>query len=151
LGIPGAQPERSPRERSIEHKFLTPVFGTSWPSRGLSGKIRRFAYPKYSEGRAAHWLLLLGADRVDVLENRLRGLASRRPDRLIAETGVRAERHSSRGPHRTDRAHQALDPLVVAAPWLLGAAVTYSDSPGWWRRAPSAPRTPPSRRGTSPP
>ncbi|MEV6844566.1 hypothetical protein [Actinoplanes sp. NPDC051411] len=124
--FPERQPERWPRERSIEHKFLTPVFGTSCPPRGLSGKIRRFAYAKYSEGRAAHWLLLLGADRVDVLESRLRGLVSGRPDRLIAETGIRAERNASRGPHRTDRIHQAFDPLVVAAPWLLGAAITYA-------------------------
>jgi hypothetical protein len=124
--FPERQPERWPRERSIEHKFLTPVFGTSCPPRGLSGKIRRFAYARYSEGRAAHWLLLLGADRVDVLESRLRALASGHPDRLIRETGVRAERNSSRGPHRSDRVHQALDPLVVAAPWLLGAGVTYA-------------------------
>jgi hypothetical protein len=124
--FPERQPERWPRERSIEHKFLTPVFGTSCPPRGLSGKIRRFAYARYSEGRAAHWLLLLGADRVDVLVSRLRALASGHPDRLIRETGVRAERNSSRGPHRSDRAHQALDPLVVAAPWLLGAGVTYA-------------------------
>ncbi|MDT5133954.1 MAG: hypothetical protein QOE41_3265, partial [Mycobacterium sp.] len=62
--FPERQPEKWPRERSIEHRFLTPVFGTSTPPRGMSGAIRRFAY-RYSEGRAAHWLLLLGADRVD--------------------------------------------------------------------------------------
>jgi hypothetical protein len=33
-----------PRERSIEHEFLTPVFGTSTPPRGLSGVVRRYAY-----------------------------------------------------------------------------------------------------------
>jgi hypothetical protein len=124
--FPERQPERWPRERSIEHKFLTPVFGTSCPPRGLSGKIRKFAYARYSEGRAAHWLLLLGADRVDVFESRLRSIGEGRPDRLIAETGIKAERYGKRGPHRTDRGHQALDPFVVAAPWLLGAAVTYA-------------------------
>jgi len=124
--FPERQPERWPRERSIEHKFLTPVFGTSCPPRGLSGKIRRFAYARYSEGRAAHWLLLLGADRVDVAESRLRSLREGRPDRLIAETGIRAEAAGGRGPGRADRRHQALDPLVVAAPWLVGAAVTYA-------------------------
>lgn len=124
--FPERQPEKWPRERSIEHKFLTPVFGTSCPPRGLSGRIRRFAYARYSEGRAAHWLLLLGADRVDVVESRLLALASGRPDRLIAETGIRAERSGSRDRHRADRVHHALDPLVVAAPWLLGAAATYA-------------------------
>src|SRR3954454_17325547 len=63
--FPERQPEKWPRERSIEHKFLPPVFGTSTPPRGLSGVIRKHAYKKYSEGRAAHWLLLLAADRVD--------------------------------------------------------------------------------------
>jgi len=129
--FPERQPERWPRERSIEHKFLTPVFGTSCPPRGASGRIRRFAYAKYSEGRAAHWLLLMAADRVDVLESRVRSVASRRPDNVVAETGVQAEfaRHglSSRfGRNRTDQKHQALDPLIVAAPWLVGAGVTYA-------------------------
>jgi hypothetical protein len=50
-----------PRERSIEHAMLPPVFGTTCPPKGLSGVIRRHAYAKYSEARAAHWLLLLAA------------------------------------------------------------------------------------------
>ena len=128
--FPERQPERWPRERSIEHAYLTPVFGTSCPPRGLSGRIRRFAYERYSEGRAAHWLLLLAGDRVDVLESRLRSLATGHPDRLIAETGIRGEltghgRASRADPHRADRAHHPLDPVVVAAPWLLGAGVAY--------------------------
>ena len=35
--FPERQPEKWPRERSIEHKFLTPVFGTCCPPKGLSG------------------------------------------------------------------------------------------------------------------
>ena len=66
--FPDRQPEKWPRERSVEHKFLTPVFGTSCPPTGLSGAIRKVAYRRYSEGRAAHWLLLLAADRVDAGE-----------------------------------------------------------------------------------
>lgn len=107
--FPERQPERWPRERSIEHKFLTPVFGTSCPPRGLSGAIRKYSYRKYSEARAAHWLLLLAADRVDTLEHGTRGA-----------TGLGAERLRS-GPPKP--AHQLLDPLVVAAPWLAGAAL----------------------------
>ena len=33
----GNQPEKWPGERSIEHKFLTPVFGTSCPPRACPG------------------------------------------------------------------------------------------------------------------
>src|SRR4051794_10745129 len=61
------------REKSTEHKSLTPVFGTSCPPRGLSGLIRRYAYT-LSEGRAAHWTLLVFADRVDVIEGAIMGL-----------------------------------------------------------------------------
>src|ERR671921_1000976 len=60
--FPERQPEKWPRERSIEHAFVTPVFGTAQPPTGLSGAIRKFSYARYSEGRAAHWLLLVLAD-----------------------------------------------------------------------------------------
>src|SRR5919112_4556037 len=63
--FPERQEERRPRERSIEHKFLTPVFGTSCPPKGLSGAMRRYSYRRFSEARAAHWLILVVADRVD--------------------------------------------------------------------------------------
>src|ERR687889_174112 len=89
--FPERQPEKWPRERSIEHEFLTPVFGTSCPPRGLSGVIRKYAYRRYSEARAAHWLLLLVADRVDAKESLLRSLLSTRPDNPVTETGVLSE------------------------------------------------------------
>jgi hypothetical protein len=122
--FPERQPEKWPRERSIEHKFLTPVFGTSCPPKGISGAIRRYAYKKYSEGRAAHWLLLMAADRVDVAESTLQSFASLHPDNPITETGLLSEftHHgvSSRfGHNRADVRHQLLDPIIVAAPWVL--------------------------------
>jgi hypothetical protein len=128
--FPERQPERWPRERSIEHKFLTPVFGTSCPPRGLSGAIRKYSYAKYSEGRAAHWLLLLAADRVDAVESALRSLVTLRPDNPITETGVRAElsHHglgSRLGRNRADVVHHPLDPVIVAAPWIAGAGLAY--------------------------
>jgi hypothetical protein len=129
--FPERQPEKWPRERSIEHKFLTPVFGTACPPKGLSGVIRRYSYRKYSEGRAAHWLLLLAADRVDTVESTLRSIATRHPDNPITETGVLSEftHHglaSRRGQGRADVRHHLLDPIIVAAPWVLGGAVGYA-------------------------
>lgn len=128
--FPERQPEKWPRERSVEHAFLTPVFGTSTPPAGVSGAIRRYAY-KYSEGRAAHWLLLLAADRVDAGEHHLKSLATLHPDNPVTETGVLSEfsRHgiSSRfGQRRADVKHQWIDPVLVAGPWLLAAAATVS-------------------------
>ncbi|MFB1298283.1 hypothetical protein ACAG24_022470 [Mycobacterium sp. pW049] len=126
--FPDRQAETTPREKSIEHRFLTPVFGTAQPLRGLSGAVRRAAY-RYSEGRAAHWLILLLGDRIDVLESRILAALSGRPDRMIAELGLRAEitrggRRSRWGRGRTDVQHMWMDPVLVAGPWLvLGAVV----------------------------
>ena len=127
--FPERQPEKRPRERSIEHAFLTPVFGTSCPPKGLSGMMRRYAYT-FSEARAAHWLLLLAADRVDALEAHLRSLLTLRPDNPITETGVLSElsHHgiSSRlGRKRADLVHQPLDPIIVAAPWVVAGGAAY--------------------------
>jgi hypothetical protein len=124
---PEQQPELVPRERSIEHARLTPVFGTAQPLHGVSGAIRRHAYAAYSEGRAAHWLLLIAADRVDAVEQHLASLASPHPDNPVTETGVLAEgrRHGLRSRtegHRVDTHHAWIDPLVVAGPFVLAAA-----------------------------
>jgi hypothetical protein len=129
--MPERQEERWPRERSIEHAFLTPVFGTSSPPKGLSGVLRRYAYRSFSEARAAHWLILLSADRVDAVESVLRSWVTLHPDNPLTESGVLSElrRHpvSSRlGQKRADLAHQALDPVLNAAPWVGAAALGYS-------------------------
>jgi hypothetical protein len=129
--FPERQPEKWPRERSIEHKFLTPVFGTSCPPKGLSGVMRKYAYARFSEGRAAHWLILVAADRVDAVESHLRSLGSLRPDNPITQTGVKSEfsHHgvSSRfGQKRADLVHQPLDPVIVAGPWIAAGAGVYA-------------------------
>jgi len=128
--VPERQVEKRPRERSIEHAILTPVFGTSCPPKGLSGAIRRYAYRRYSEARAAHWLLLLAADRVDVMESTVGSFASGRPDNPVTETGVLSEfgHHGLRsriGRGRADVGHQALDPLIVAAPLVIAGGLAY--------------------------
>jgi hypothetical protein len=67
LMAPEQQSTGRPSAKSALHP-LTPVFGTVVPLRGLSGLIRRFAYtiPDY---KARRWLLLMLADRVDVVEH----------------------------------------------------------------------------------
>jgi hypothetical protein len=125
--FPERQPEKWPRERSIEHEMLTPVFGTSTPPRGLSGAVRRYAY-RYSEGRAAHWLLLILADRIDAVESHLASFLTLRPDNPFTETGIRTEftHHGWRsraGTTRVDNAHAWMDPVIIAGPWLAAGAV----------------------------
>jgi hypothetical protein len=128
--FPEKQPEKWPRERSIEHKFLTPVFGTSCPPKGVSGMMRKYAYRRFSEGRAAHWLILVAADRVDSLGSHLQSLLTLRPDNPITETGVLSEftRHgitSRVGTKRADLTHQPLDVIIIAAPWVVAGAAVY--------------------------
>lgn len=88
---------------------MTPVFGTSTPPKGISGAMRKYAYRKYSEGRAAHWLVLIAADRgVGKPPALLRNSETGQP---VTETGVLSEfsRHgvSSRfGKGRADLSHQ---------------------------------------------
>ena len=69
------EPPRMPPEKAgIVHRkeidALTYVYGTAQPLHGVSGLVRRAAYA-IPETRARHWLLLLMADRLDVLEHRL--------------------------------------------------------------------------------
>jgi hypothetical protein len=137
--FPERQPETYPRERSLEHSALTPVFGTTSPPKGLSGVIRRFAYRRYSEARAAHWLLLVAADRVDALEEHARSFLTLRPDNPVTQTGVRGEVSghgiSSRfGHHRADVAHQSLDPVIVAGPWIAAAGIAFLGARGIAKR-----------------
>ncbi len=124
--FPDRQPGSAGRERSIEHAFVTPVFGTGQPLHGVSGAIRRLAYVRFSEARLAHWLLLIAGDRVEAGGAHLRSFATGRPD--VPATGLRTEltrggAASRRG--RSDVRHQLLDPLVVAGPWVAGAGAAF--------------------------
>ena len=73
---PGAHWERPAQQRDLTAlsrsglRSATPVFGTAAPAHGVSGALRRLAY-RIPERRASRWELLIGADRVDVLEHRL--------------------------------------------------------------------------------
>jgi ferritin-like metal-binding protein YciE len=69
-GPTARQPERKEHLRSPDRDGLTPTFGTGPHPRAASGAMRRMAYamPEY---QARRWMLLMAADRVDVLEHRL--------------------------------------------------------------------------------
>jgi hypothetical protein len=71
---------------SIERPNITAVFGTSVPPSGLSGVIRRFAF-KYSENSYLHWLPLLFADRVNVVEGVLGDLVHGHIPNIFVEKG----------------------------------------------------------------
>ena len=76
--------------KSTEHAKLTPVFGTSCPPTGISGRIRDYAYT-FSEGRLARWLMLIFADRVNVVEGLVDDLAHGHIPNIPKEMGVKSE------------------------------------------------------------
>ena len=75
---------------SIERPGVTRVFGTSTPPKGLSGMIRRYAY-KYSESTYAHWVPLVLADRIGVVEGYIDDLKQGIVPNPFAERGWKAE------------------------------------------------------------
>jgi hypothetical protein len=98
---------------STERPGLTPIFGTAQPPSGLSGAIRRAAF-RWSENDMRHWLLLLAADRVNVVEGIGEDLASGRVPNVLAEMGIKAEwQHNKAG----------LVKKVAIGGAVLGAAV----------------------------
>jgi hypothetical protein len=88
---------RSEVLHSSERPGVTPIFGSPLPPRGPSGWLRRLAFG-YSENDLRHWLVLLFADRVNVVEGLVDDLAHGHVPRLYAETGGRAElKHNPAG------------------------------------------------------
>lgn len=83
--------------KSVEHKWLPAVLGTSTPPSGVSGMMRRAAF-RWSESNWAHWLLLMGADRVNMVEGLAQDLARGHIPNIPKEMGVPAEwRHNKTG------------------------------------------------------
>ena len=76
--------------QSIEYPAMPAVFGTSTPPAGVSGMIRRVAF-KYSESSYLHWLPLVLADRINVVEGILGDLMHARLPNAFAEAGGKAQ------------------------------------------------------------
>ncbi|GAB3528436.1 hypothetical protein GCM10027443_06340 [Pontibacter brevis] len=87
---PPQQPVNIEVLHSIERPNVTAVFGTAMPPTGLSGMLRRYAF-RYGEGSFGHWLPLLLADRVNVVEGVVDDLKSGRMPNIWAEKGMNAK------------------------------------------------------------
>jgi hypothetical protein len=87
---PSLQPHSVEVLMSTEHNRRPAVFGTSTPPSGLSGTIRRRAF-KRSEGKWGHWLMLLMADRINMVEGIVDDLGKGRIPNVPAEMGLRSE------------------------------------------------------------
>ncbi len=109
---------------SNERPNVTSVFGTSTPPSGLSGVIRRIAF-RYSESSYGHWLSLMLADRVGVVEGVVGDLRHGHVPNVFAEGGWTAEwKHNWTG----------LVWRILVRVVLISAAVAYASSRrgGWY-------------------
>ena len=83
--------------KSNERPNLSATFGTVSPPSGLSGAIRRYAFT-FSESEYGHWLPLLVADRVNMVEGIIDDLAHGHIPNIFAEKGWKAEwKHNPKG------------------------------------------------------
>lgn len=87
---PPQQPMTVEVLHSIERPNLTATFGTSVPPSGLSGRIRRKAF-EYSENSYAHWVPLILADRVNMVEGIIDDLKQGTFPNFFKEFGWKAE------------------------------------------------------------
>ncbi len=110
---PSAQPRTVKVFHSTERPGLTPVFGTSVPPSGMSGLLRGAAF-RYSENDVRHWLMLLAADRINVVEGVVDDLAHGHIPNVFAEMGGRAA-------WKHDRAGVIRKAVVVSA--VAGLAI----------------------------
>jgi len=119
LDVPEGELTPQPRDIEVfvspERPGITPLFGTSAPPRGLSGLLRRIAY-KGTENDIRHWLMLLLADRVDMVEGIGEDLAHGKVPNVLAEMGIKAEwEHNKAGLVRK----VAIGAAVAGVAWYL--------------------------------
>jgi hypothetical protein len=115
---PAQQPVDVEVLHSNERPNVSAAFGTSTPPAGLSGMIRRFAF-KYSESSYGHWLPLMLADRVGVVEGYLEDLSRGHVPNVFAERGWKAEWKHNR---------KSLVTRVAVGAVLASAAVAFLSS-----------------------
>ncbi|HEX8329484.1 MAG TPA: hypothetical protein VF629_18245 [Hymenobacter sp.] len=75
---------------SIERPNLSAVVGNAPAPTGLSGMIRRFAF-KFSENEYLHWLPLLAADKINVVEGIIEDISKGTVPNIWAEKGYNAQ------------------------------------------------------------
>lgn len=116
---------------STERPGLTPVFGTSTPPSGLSGLIRGFAF-RLSEGRWAHWLTLLFADRVNMVEGLVNDVVKGHFPNFFKEFGWSAEvKYNPKSLYRRAFLGVGFVGFGVSAVLMLRKKKLAKDAPGW--------------------
>lgn len=110
---PAQQEESVEILQSIERNNRPAVFGTSTPPSGISGVLRRIAF-RYSESDWIHWLTLMAADRINVVEGLFQDLGRLKVPNIPQEMGLRSElAHNRSGLMKKVAISGALIGLVV--------------------------------------
>jgi hypothetical protein len=113
LGYTWERPTQQPVDIEVLHSNERPnvaaTFGTSTPPTGISGVIRREAF-KYSENSYGHWLPLMLADRIGVVEGIIDDFSRGHVPNVFGEMGWKAEWKHNRG--------------ALVTKVLIGAALT---------------------------
>ena len=100
---------------STERPGITQVFGTVQPPSGLSGMLRRAAFTM-TENDIRRWLVLLAADRVNVVEGVIEDLAQGHVPNILGEMGIKSEwQHNKAGLVKK----AAIAGAIGAAAWYL--------------------------------
>lgn len=100
---------------STERPGITQVFGTVQPPSGVSGLLRRAAYAM-TENDIRRWLVLLLADRVNVVEGVVEDLAHGHVPNILGEMGIKSEwQHNKAGLAKK----AAIAGAIGAAAWYL--------------------------------
>lgn len=94
IHVPEGQPVQQAQTVEVfcspERPGITPLFGTAQPPKWLSGAMRRLAY-KLPENDLRHWLMLIAADRVNVVEGIVDDLRHGHLPNVLGEMGIRSE------------------------------------------------------------
>jgi hypothetical protein len=112
---------------TVERDDYTPVIGNSkWPS-FVTGPLRRFAFT-FSEDTQRHWLLLMLADRINMVEGWFEDLAKGRKPMLLPRMEFRTTDHLRRILKQGPKSRQ--DKLLLASAAVmaigLGAAAYWT-------------------------
>lgn len=93
-GVHWDEPEQQQESVKIlcsnERPGMSPLFGSTVPPSGVSGKLREAAF-KFSENDLRHWMLLLFADRINMVEGIGADLSRGHIPNIFAETGMKSE------------------------------------------------------------
>jgi len=112
---PSQQPINTEILHSNERPNVTATFGTATPPSGLSGVLRRIAF-EYSESSYGHWLPLMLADRVNVVEGVLDDVMHGHFPNVVQELGWNAEWKHNR---------KSLVTRIVVGAVVASAAIAY--------------------------